>query len=85
MRRIALTQFESTAARRAIPCWDEGALRSTFNINMISCAGRQPEKYARTHQGTLLGRNSIGCLIFNSTDADASFEWNIPRFETTPI
>lgn len=32
---FGLTQFEPTAARRAIPCWDEPELKATYTFRMI--------------------------------------------------
>ncbi|KAA1467278.1 leucyl aminopeptidase [Dentipellis sp. KUC8613] len=82
MGTYALTQFEPTSARRAVPSWDEPALKATFAVTLVSKAG-------------LVGLSNMPEIANASSEptdfADAPLyagvkegEWSVARFETTP-
>ena len=37
--RLAVTQFEANAARRAVPCWDEPRLKARWTVTLVTEAG----------------------------------------------
>ncbi|KAI5119980.1 hypothetical protein M0805_004425 [Coniferiporia weirii] len=73
----ALTQFESTAARRAFPCWDEPLLKATYSITMIS----------REDTVNLSNMPVISEESYKIDDESASSgdKWKITKFERTPL
>lgn len=53
-RVIATTQFESTSARRAFPCWDEPDLKATFAVSLVV-----PDDLMALSAGPETGRESL--------------------------
>jgi puromycin-sensitive aminopeptidase len=53
--RIATTQFESTDARRAFPCWDEPAFKATYEVTLDI-----PEHLAAYSNTSEISSTSVG-------------------------
>jgi puromycin-sensitive aminopeptidase len=54
-KTIATTQFESTDARRAFPCWDEPDFKATFGITLVVTDG-----LATVSNGPEVSREPVG-------------------------
>src|SRR5205823_3476389 len=52
---MAATQFESTDARRAFPCWDEPAAKATFEVSLVVPKGMAAVANTRPTEGKELG------------------------------
>ncbi|XP_022705522.1 puromycin-sensitive aminopeptidase-like isoform X2 [Varroa jacobsoni] len=65
----AVSHFEPIDAHRAFPCWDEPALKATFNMTLIV-------------QKDLLALSNTRPIAESPYEMDQS--WKVVRFETTP-
>lgn len=61
---LASTQFESTAARRAFPCWDEPAFKAIFQVSLIVDEKLTAISNARVLRETLLPGTGKKEVIF---------------------
>eukprot|EP00301_Raphidiophrys_heterophryoidea_P001612 c10773_g1_i1.p1 GENE.c10773_g1_i1~~c10773_g1_i1.p1 ORF type:complete len:861 (-),score=248.09 c10773_g1_i1:59-2641(-) len=65
-RYMATTQFEAVEARRALPCWDEPALKATFDVTLVV-----PEDRVALSNMDIVSSEAIGGglkrVVFNRT------------------
>ncbi|XP_003746515.1 puromycin-sensitive aminopeptidase [Galendromus occidentalis] len=66
---FAVTQFEPMDAHRAFPCWDEPAIKATFNLTLIV----RKDKLALSNM-----------LPIDEQPLPEDNEWKVVRFQTTP-
>jgi puromycin-sensitive aminopeptidase len=84
-RVIATTQFESTDARRAFPCWDEPAFKATYQVNLVI-----PEELAAFSNTSEVSSTSLGAgrreVAFAETMVMSTYlvAFVVGAFEATP-
>ncbi|VDB93804.1 unnamed protein product [Peniophora sp. CBMAI 1063] len=84
-----LTQFESTHARRAIPCWDEPLLKAVFSVTMISRAGTvslsNTSALSNLPSNPLVLVDHFPLRVVEDLYAGVETgEWTVTTFEETP-
>ncbi|KAF7340896.1 Aminopeptidase 1 [Mycena sanguinolenta] len=83
----ALTQFQPTDARAAVPCWDEPQLKATWTITMISKAetvnlSNMPAESEALYDPSSAFDTNLATLLANLPKKNA--QWKITKFQKTP-
>src|SRR5215813_6255057 len=63
-KTLASTQFESTDARRAFPCWDEPAFKAVFQVTLVVDDGLTAISNARVIRETFLPQSGKKEVVF---------------------
>ncbi len=66
-RRLASTQFESTDARRAFPCWDEPACKAVYQVTLVVDEKLTAISNARVVRETALPESGKKQVVFADT------------------
>jgi puromycin-sensitive aminopeptidase len=86
VRTIATTQFEATDARRAFPCFDEPALKATFDVTLVVPGDLAAYSNAPVLRETSLadGRREV---VFGPTMKMSTYlvAFVVGPFESTPV
>lgn len=82
VHQLTTTQFQSTHARRAFPCWDEPSVKATFSLTLVVPQGMTCLSNMSIQTTTLLG-NGMQEVTFLKTPIMATYllAWTIGDFE----
>ncbi|THV07366.1 leucyl aminopeptidase [Dendrothele bispora CBS 962.96] len=81
----SLTQFEAVDARRAFPCWDEPALKATFDITLVSKVDTVSISNSAAISEETFSANKESHLALKEAFPSLDGQWKITKFQTTPI
>ncbi|KAK7463560.1 Aminopeptidase 2 mitochondrial [Stygiomarasmius scandens] len=81
----SLTQFEAVDARRAFPCWDEPALKATFDITLVSKVDTVNISNSAAISEETFSANDQKHLALKETFPQLDGQWKITKYQTTPI
>src|SRR5215469_6836331 len=85
---LASTQFESTDARRAFPCWDEPAFKAVFQVTLVVDDGLTAISNARVIRETFLPQSGKKEVVFADSMKMSTYlvAFIVGEFEgTTPV
>lgn len=81
---LAVTQFEACDARRAFVCWDEPALKATFEISMVTEADLVALSNTHVVQTHIRPKKNAHIRALTRSDRNAVVE-KVWKFAETPI
>lgn len=82
-RHLGCTQFEATDARRALPCWDEPALKSVFTFAMTYPKGQNLKVLANMPEDRVVERENNQTVYFKPSPIMSTYllAWVIGEFD----
>jgi len=85
LRNYGVTQFEATDARRAFPCFDEPALKATFDVSLVVDSGDTAISNMQTIRDTPGSETGKHTIAFATTPKMSTYlvAWLVGDFQCT--